>query len=69
MDHICIAERIRSFRIAHGMTQEEFGARVGVTAQAVSKWERGTCYPDITFLPRLAAAMGCTVNDFFKRNT
>ena len=38
---------------------------LGVSAQAISKWEREECYPDITFLPELAALLLCRVDDFF----
>ena len=47
------------------LTQGEFGRLLGVSAQAISKWERGECYPDITMLPDLAALLSCSVNDFF----
>lgn len=42
----CLAESRRN----KGMTQEEFASRMGVTAQAVSKWERGQSLPDISLL-------------------
>lgn len=65
MKTLFIAQRIREYRYAHRLTQEEFASRIGVSAQAVSKWERATCYPDITLLPQLAAVMQCSVEDFF----
>lgn len=37
----CIGENIGKFRKDRNMTQEEFAMRLGVTPQAVSKWERG----------------------------
>ena len=66
MNKVIISQKIREYRREHGLTQEEFGKLLGVSAQAVSKWERQTCYPDITFLPDLASLLGCSVNDFFQ---
>ena len=65
MRKVIISERIKCYRREHKLTQEEFGERIGVTPQAVSKWERVECYPDITFLPLLADLIGCGVGDFF----
>ena len=49
-----ISEIIRSRRRELGMTQEQVAQRLGVSAPAVNKWERGICYPDITLIPSLA---------------
>ncbi|MBQ9120742.1 MAG: helix-turn-helix transcriptional regulator [Clostridia bacterium] len=65
MSKVIISEKIKCFRQENKLTQEEFGERLGVTPQAVSKWERVECYPDITFLPDIAALIGCVVGDFF----
>lgn len=65
MKKIIIAEKIKEYRRMHRLTQGEFGRYIGVSAQAISKWERCECYPDITFLPQLAELLTCTVNDFF----
>ena len=62
---IIVSQKIRSFRRENRLTQEQFAIGLGVSAQAISKWEREECYPDITFLPTLAEVLGCTVNDFF----
>lgn len=45
---INIAEKISSLRKAHNLTQEALGEAVGVSAQAVSKWEKGDSLPDIS---------------------
>lgn len=65
MKRIIILEKIKDYRRQNGLTQEEFGKSLGVSAQAISKWEREECYPDITFLPELAELLSCDVNDFF----
>ena len=66
MGKIIVAEKIIEFRNKNNLTQGEFGKLLGISAQAISKWEREVCYPDITILPDLAEALGCTVNDFFE---
>ena len=45
---------LKKYRIAKALTQEDVAELLGITAQSVSKWERGESYPDITFLPALA---------------
>ena len=62
---IIVSQKVKSFRRENRLTQEQFAIGLGVSAQAISKWEREECYPDITFLPTLAEVLGCTVNDFF----
>ena len=66
MTSIIVSEKIKEYRRKHHLTQEEFGRLLGVSAQAVSKWEREECYPDITFLPEIASLLACNVNDFFR---
>jgi len=67
--HICkvsIGAKLKSYRKARGMTFAEFGKILGVSPQAVCKWEHGINYPDITLLPVLARMFGCSVDDFFE---
>lgn len=56
---------IRRLRTERGWTQEELGERVGVSAQAVSKWETEQSLPDISQLPLLAKAFGVTTDLLF----
>lgn len=49
-----LSENLRKYRIIKNLTQEDVAEYLGITAQSVSKWERGESYPDITFLPALA---------------
>ena len=62
---ITICERIKEYRSSANITQKALGDILGVTAQAVSKWESGQSYPDITILPQLALVLNCSVADFF----
>ena len=51
---IYLPENLKKYRILKELTQEDVAEFLGITAQSVSKWERGESYPDITFLPALA---------------
>ena len=66
MYQIMIADKIKAYRNQNNLSLKEFGKLIGVSAQAVYKWEQNTCYPDIIFLPHLARILGCTTNDFFE---
>lgn len=55
--NITIGSRIKSLRIAKGMTQEKLAERLGISSQAVSKWERGITYPDIAYIPALTQVL------------
>lgn len=57
-----LGERIRERRKAQGLTQEELGKEVGVSAQAVSKWETGEAAPDLSLLPSLCATLGVSAD-------
>ena len=65
MCRIMIGERIIEYRREHGISQREFGEMLGVTSQAVSKWERGVCCPDISLLPELAEVLGVELGELF----
>lgn len=57
-----IGNRISKFRKAKNMTQEELANVMGVSAQAVSKWENDLSCPDITLLPQLSKVLGVTTD-------
>ena len=58
--------RILYFRKAAKITQEELAKRCFISAQAVSKWERGVSLPHILMLKDIAVALGIEINDLFK---
>ena len=57
-----IAENIRRLRQKQNLTQVQLADRLGVSYQAVSRWENETTYPDIELLPNIAAFFGVTVD-------
>ncbi len=58
-----IGSRITQKRKELGFTQEELAEKVGVSAQAVSKWENDISCPDITLLPNLAKVLNTTIDE------
>ncbi len=56
-------EQLAFLRREKQITQEQLAQAMGVTNQAVSKWESGQSYPDITLLPRLSAYFQVTVDE------
>lgn len=57
-----IGNKIAELRKAKGMTQEQLGRQLGVSAAAVSKWETAASYPDIMLLCPLARALGTSTD-------
>lgn len=63
--NMILAQKIQLLRKKKGLTQEELAKKLGVTFQAVSKWENAKSAPDIFFLPRMAELFGCNIDDMF----
>ena len=61
-----LGEQIARYRKALGITQEDLGRAVGISAQAVSRWECGGA-PDVTLLPAVADALGVATDALFGR--
>lgn len=57
-----IGNRIQKYRKDKGLTQEGLAEKLGVSAQAVSKWETDASCPDITLLPALCRGLGITTD-------
>ncbi len=60
-----IGENIARYRKAKSLTQEQLGELLGVTNQAVSKWESGVSMPDVMLLPRIAEALEINIYDLY----
>lgn len=63
MNYGTLGDRIKFHRKRLGMTQEQLAERMGVSAQAVSKWENNLSCPDISVLPDLADVFGISVDE------
>ena len=63
MKEINIARTIINKRKEKGITQDELASYIGVSKAAVSKWEIGQSYPDITFLPQLATFFNISIDE------
>lgn len=57
-----IKEKLKELRLERGFTQESVAEYLNVSAQTVSKWERGLLSPDIMLLPNLAVLYRCSID-------
>ena len=60
-----LGKRMKELRQRDGRTQEELARALGVTSQAVSRWEKGICYPDMGLLPSMANYFGVSIDELF----
>ena len=60
-----LGKKIKQLRLKAGLTQEQLAEKLGVGAQAVSKWENAVGMPDIALLPGLAGVFGVSIDDLF----
>ena len=61
-----IGRTIQCLRKAKGVTQEKMAQQIGVTFQAISKWENEYTLPDIMMLPVIADYFGVSIDDLFQ---
>lgn len=60
-----LGNKIRTLRRRDGRTQEDLANALGVTAQAVSRWESGGSYPDMSLIPSIAHYFGISIDELF----
>lgn len=65
---IKLGEKIRSLRKQKNISQEVFANYLGVSFQAVSKWENGNTMPDVTMIPAIASFFGVSTDELFDLN-
>lgn len=64
-----LGEKINSLRKQRNMTQDELAEKMGVSSQAVSKWEKGLSIPDIPILIELSDFFHIALDDLLKEDT
>ena len=64
-----IGKRIQKLRKSKGLTQEELAEKLGLSSQAVSKWETDASCPDISLLPQLCQLLGVTADELISGKT
>ncbi|MBR5500432.1 MAG: helix-turn-helix domain-containing protein [Clostridia bacterium] len=60
-----LGEKIKALRKRDGRTQEDLAKALGVTNQAVSRWEKDGSYPDMEMIPAIAHYFGVTIDELF----
>ena len=65
---IKMGEKIKTLRKQKNISQEVLAQALGVSFQAVSKWETGTCMPDVTLVPAIAAFLEVSTDELFDFN-
>lgn len=61
-----IGENIKRLRIEAGLTQRMLAYELGVSIQAVSKWEQSRSYPDLDLIPKIAQLLGVGIDALFE---
>ena len=63
-----LGEKIKTLRKQKNISQEVFAGYLGVSFQAVSKWECGNTMPDVTMIPAIASFFGVSTDELFDFN-
>lgn len=68
MDAVKVGKAIKTLRLNEGYTQHQLAQSMGVTDQAVSKWERGLSMPDVSIVTRLSDLLNVDVDNLLEGN-
>ena len=63
MDQVKIGKFIASLRKGKNMTQEQFAQKMGVSINAVSKWERGISFPDVSLFKKICNELNISIEE------
>ena len=69
MDQEKVGRFIKEIRVKNNLTQKEFSEKLGVTFQAVSKWENGKNIPDISLLKEISRMFNVEINEIANKYT
>ena len=64
-----IGNKIKQLRLHAGMTQEQLAAKLGISAQSVSKWENNSAVPELEKLIKMAQIFGITIDELVTGET
>lgn len=64
-----LGENLKKLRLKRELTQEQLAEAFGVSPQAVSRWENGATYPDITLLPTIASYFDISIDEIIGFDT
>ena len=65
---VILGEKIKELRKRDGRKQEDLANVLGVTTQAVSRWESNVCYPDMNMIPAIANYFHVSIDSLFGYN-
>lgn len=60
--------RIKEMRLERGFSQRQLAIKLGVSQQAIARWEAGAAYPTAEKLPKIARALRCTLEDLYEES-
>jgi len=64
-EHMNIGNNIKKLRLRKNLKQSQIAEKLGITCQAVSKWENNVNAPDINLLPDIARLLGVSIDTLF----